>query len=242
MSMIEANKTPEYAIPCPKCGKEHCFVPNYNYNVLDSTVSCECGYDFYVFASGGFRIIIPKGEAESEKIVRAMRKFVVATGRCPDIPPELYEDTVEMAVNDMSAEQLDIEDLMAYALEQYQVDAYGDYFFTLETLDDMFELLTRDRDVLLTRKKDEVEVKEQRPKNRGKFGFDADESNLTHFYKYRLKRNAGKTAGKTGSIDKATGAGRTAGDITETECAIHITIGQGLLHTTAPMKAESVPN
>ncbi|MBQ8921759.1 MAG: hypothetical protein IJ060_06315 [Oscillospiraceae bacterium] len=241
--MIEANKTQEYAIPCPKCGKEHCFMPNYNYSVLDSTVSCECGYDFYVFASGGFRIIMPKCEAESERIVRAMRKFVVATGRCPDISPELYEDIAEMTVNDTPVEQFDIEDLIVYALEQYQTDAYGDYFFTLETLDDMFELLTRDRDVLLTRKKNEVEVKEQRPKNRGKFGFHADESNLTHFCKYRLKRKARKT----GSTSKAGGTGgtdtiKTAEDITETESTIHITIGQGLLHTTPPIKADSIPS
>ena len=88
--MTEENREGRnrYIFPCPRCGKQHCS----DSAIFDDRVSCSCGFDFYAFACGDLRIVMPWDEASYEPIARALRKFVVATGRCQDIPPELYDD------------------------------------------------------------------------------------------------------------------------------------------------------
>lgn len=91
MSMIETKTTTEYIIPCPCCGRKHSFKAEY----VDRLIDCECGFVCYAFAVDDFRIIMSKSEAENDAIVRSMRRFVVSTRRCTDIPPELYMDADE---------------------------------------------------------------------------------------------------------------------------------------------------
>ena len=58
---------------------------------MDDLINCDCGFSFYVFVDKGLRIMMTPQEASYEPIVRAMRRFVVATGRCQDIDPSLLE-------------------------------------------------------------------------------------------------------------------------------------------------------
>jgi len=79
---------PGQTVFCPRCGKKH-YCPT---GVMDEHIKCGCGLHFYAFANKGLRIIMPTDEAGYEPIARALRRFVVSTGRCTDIPPELYQD------------------------------------------------------------------------------------------------------------------------------------------------------
>ena len=70
---------------CPKCKKKHYSA----YALMNEFVNCECGYSFYAFADKGLHIMIPAQETRIDQIVRAMRRFVVTTGRCR--PEEAHE-------------------------------------------------------------------------------------------------------------------------------------------------------
>lgn len=72
-------------------------------------------------------------EAGFEPIARAMRRFVVATGRCQDIDPRLLEDTDQIPKVEMQERNLDEE--LAQLLEEYQLAAFGECYITRELID-----------------------------------------------------------------------------------------------------------
>ena len=162
MSMIETKMTTEYIISCPRCGEKHVFSAEY----IDGMLDCKCGFEGYVFAVGDFRIIMTKAEAQNESVVRSMRRFVVSTGRCTDIPPELYMDEHELRelhectsnVSGVYVRDYDLEVELNHVLEEYQVEAFGKCLLTKELLDSICECLSEDRDIELRRKKDGIEI------------------------------------------------------------------------------------
>ena len=164
MSMIETKMTTEYVISCPRCGKQHIFSAEY----VDGMLDCKCGFEGYAFAVGDFRIIMTKAEAQNESVVRSMRRFVVSTGRCTDIPPELYMDEHELRelrectsnVSGMYVRDYDLEEELNRVLEEYQVEAFGECLLTKELLDSICECLSEEKDIELRRKKDGIEISE----------------------------------------------------------------------------------
>lgn len=151
----------EYSISCPRCGKAHIFKTDY----VDNIIECECGFGCYAFAVGDFRIIMSKAEAENEEVVRSMRRFVISTGRCEDIPPELYMDDCSSGNSDYYfVRDYDIEGILEQVLEEYQESGFGEYLVTKELLDSICESLSNGRDVELKRKKDSVEIIELKKK------------------------------------------------------------------------------
>jgi hypothetical protein len=162
--MIEAITTQEYCIPCPKCGKKHTFSGCY----VDSMIDCECGFGYYAFAAGDFRIVMSQEEAGSEEVVRAMRRFVVSTGRCTDIPPELYDMDREMPTPNAGpsfyVREYDLEDELEHVLREYQVSAFGECLFTRELMDSICESLSAGKDIELKRKKDGIDIIELKKK------------------------------------------------------------------------------
>lgn len=164
MSMIETKMTTEYVISCPRCGEQHIFSAEY----IDGMLDCKCGFEGYAFAVGDFRIIMTKAEAQNESVVRSMRRFVVSTGRCTDIPPELYMDEHELRelhectsnVSGVYVRDYDLEEELNRVLEEYQVEAFGEYLLTKELLDSICECLSEEKDIELRRKKDGIEISE----------------------------------------------------------------------------------
>ncbi len=152
MTKGSAAKTKRYMLLCPRCGKRH-----YSDGaIFDDRVSCSCGFDFYAFAADDLRIIMPWAEAKYEPILRAMRKLVVTTGRCTDIPPELYED--------YGSNYPDLEVTLDRALKEHQTDAFGTCYISAEQLDLICEILEKNYDVELKCKKGHLEIRESRMK------------------------------------------------------------------------------
>ena len=152
MTNGSAAKTKRYTLLCPRCGKRH-----YSDGaIFDDRVSCSCGFDFYAFAADDLRIIMPWAEVKCEPILRAMRKLVVTTGRCTDIPPELYEDYGNYYPY--------LEETLDRALNEHQVDAFGTCYISAEQLDLICEILEKNYDVELRCKKGHLEIRESRMK------------------------------------------------------------------------------
>ena len=139
---------------CPKCHKEHHGASSY----MDDLINCDCGFSFYVFVDKGLRIMMTPQEASYEPIVRAMRRFVVATGRCQDIDPSLLEYTDQIPYVDIK--ERDLDDELARALEDYQLAAFGECYITKELVDSICKAFERNYDVILNKKKDGVEIRE----------------------------------------------------------------------------------
>lgn len=165
--MIDAINTQVkgYSIPCPKCGRVHDFEADY----IDRIIDCDCGFGYYAFAAGDFRIVMSKAEAGCEDIVRSMRRFVVTTGRCRDIPPELYaeEGQLEPGPNAHFAcyvREYDLVDELEHVLQEYQLSAFGECLFTRELIDSVCESLSDGKDVELKRKKDGIDIIELKKK------------------------------------------------------------------------------
>ena len=134
--MIEEKRTGRkiHIFPCPRCGKKHYL----DGAIFDDRVSCSCGFDFYAFAAGELSIILPWEEANSEPIARALRKLVVVTGRCLDIPPELYKD-----------DHLSINSMLDEIITEHQIDKYGICVITQEQLELICKSLLSGDDVEL---------------------------------------------------------------------------------------------
>ena len=139
---------------CPKCQKKHYSA----YALMDAYIDCECGFSFYAFVDKGLRIMMTPQEANFEPIARAMRRFVVATGRCQDIDPRLLEYTDGMPSVDVQERDLDEE--VTRALEDYQLAAFGECYITKELIDSICKAFERNYDVALNKKKDGVDVRE----------------------------------------------------------------------------------
>jgi len=162
--MIETKAAMEYVISCPRCGEQHIFSAEY----VDGMLDCKCGFEGYAFAVGDFRIIMTKAEAQNEAVVRSMRRFVVSTGRCTDIPPELYMDEHELCelcectsnVSGVYMRDYDLEEELNRVLEEYQVSAFGECLLTKELLDSICACLSEEKDIELRRKKDGIEISE----------------------------------------------------------------------------------
>ena len=95
-------------------------------------------------------------EANYEPIARAMRRFVVATGRCQDIDPRLLEDTGER----VEMKERDLDEEVRRALEDYQLAAFGECYITKELIDSICKAFEKNYDVALNKKKDGVDVRE----------------------------------------------------------------------------------
>lgn len=70
--------------------------------------------------------MIPAQETRIDQIVRAMRRFVVTTGRCQNIDPKLLEYTEEESIVKKQERDLDAE--FASLLEEYQIVVFGDCY------------------------------------------------------------------------------------------------------------------
>ncbi len=148
------------AVFCPKCHKKHCS----EYVLINKFICCECGCNFYVFADKGLQIIIPAQEAKIDQVVRAMRRFVVMTGRCQDIDPELLGFSDEEP--DTYLRERDLQTELAKLLEEYQVEYFGDCFITNEVVDSICMAFGHNADVQLKKQKDGVDICEMKKPKR----------------------------------------------------------------------------
>ena len=138
---------------CPRCGKAHYS----QYQVMDAYFDCECGVRFYAFSDTGLQITMPSSEAGYEPIARAMRRFVVATGRCTDIPPELYQDENGQFYFG-SYRETDVEDELERALEHFQTEYFGECFLTNELIYSICESFQNGIDVELRKQKKGIDI------------------------------------------------------------------------------------
>lgn len=138
---------------CPRCGKAHFS----QYQIMDTYIDCECGTRFYAFADTGLQITMPSSEAGYEPIARAMRRFVVATGRCTDIPQELYQDENGQYYLGNYREK-DVEDELDRALEQFQIEFFGDCFLTNDLIYSICESFQNGIDVELRKQKKGIDI------------------------------------------------------------------------------------
>lgn len=145
---------------CPKCHKEHYGA----YPLMDEFINCECGFSFYAFVDRGLRIMMTPQEAMFEPIARAMRRFVVATGRCQDIDPKLLEYTDQ--IPSLDVQERDLDDELARVLEEYQLAAFGECFITRELIDSICKFFGNNMDVVLMKQKDGVDIREMKKPKR----------------------------------------------------------------------------
>jgi hypothetical protein len=131
---------------------------------MNEFVNCECGYSFYAFADKGLHIMIPAQETRIDQIVRAMRRFVVTTGRCQDIDPKLLEYTEEDPIVNKQERDLDVE--FASLLEEYQIVVFGDCYITREVIDSIYKAFEHNADVVLKKQKDGVDISEMKKPTR----------------------------------------------------------------------------
>lgn len=138
-------------IYCPRCRKAH-----YSHAaVMDEYISCGCGLSFYAFSCKGLQIIMPPDEAGYEPIARELRRLVVATGRCTDIPPELYQDEdgqLYFGLDADSAEKLEL------ALAEFQKDVFDNSYITKDMVYSICESFEDGHDVELRKQKTGVDV------------------------------------------------------------------------------------
>lgn len=145
-------------VVCPACHREH---PRPKV-LVDDFIDCECGHRFYAFVCGELRITMPQEEACCEQIARAMRCFVVSTGRCTDIPRRLLLEE--------DPEDWFIDEELEHLLAEYQSEAYGECFISKEILDSICDSLSCGHDVELKKQKNRVDVIEltkKKPPNSG---------------------------------------------------------------------------
>ena len=139
---------------CPKCRRAHFST----YPIMDEYIACECGFRFYAFSDSGLKITMPQEEAGYEPIARAMRRFVVSTGRCSDIPPELYQDENGQYYFGVAAREADIEEALEQALDQFQMEYFGEAFLTKDAIYSICESFQDGHDVELRKQKKRVDV------------------------------------------------------------------------------------
>ena len=155
---IEGNKR-EYVV-CPRCRRVHYSRKSVDDYIkapfMDEIVDCGCGLSFYAFSRSGLSITIPAGEAISASVVQAVRRFVIATGRCTDSPYVLYQDECGQLCYAFPGQ--DIDDLLDDVLERYQSDHFGDIILTKDMIYSIGEILKGGGDVELRKKKDGVDI------------------------------------------------------------------------------------
>ena len=165
MNTVYEDQEEEYQgkgqmVICPKCHREH-FSP---YELLDEFMDCECGFSFYAFAFKGLRIIMTPEEASYEPIARAMRRFIISTGRCTDIPPHLYMEPNGESEFEMTVQERDLDTDMESILEEYQMTVFGQCFLTRELLCSICESFEHGHDIELKKQKDHVDIIELKKK------------------------------------------------------------------------------
>lgn len=139
---------------CPRCRRVH----RCREAVFDSYVDCGCGYSFYAFAYKGLRIIMPPNEAGYEPFARAMRRFVVTTGRCTDIPSHLYQDEDGQLYFGFLKQDADQEEQLENDLERFQEEFFGEAYLTKDMIYSICELFREGHDVELRKQKKGVTV------------------------------------------------------------------------------------
>ncbi len=156
----EEYKCKGQTVICPRCRREH-FSP---YLVMDEYVNCECGFRFYAFADRGLNIIMTPEEVGYEPVARAMRRFIVSTGRCTDIPPSLYLEPSGSVEYDVSVEEKDLDTVLEETLEEYQATVFGQCYLTRELICSIYDSFESGHDVELKKQKDRVDVIELKKK------------------------------------------------------------------------------
>ncbi len=150
----KVGKQSSERVLCPRCGKAHYS----DCAIMDTFVDCGCGMRFYAFSNSGLQITIPSSEAGCEPIARAMRRFVVATGRCLDIPPELYQDESGQYYFGYNALETDAEEELERVLEQFQTEFFNDYYLTKDLIYSICENFQNGNDVELRKQKKGVDI------------------------------------------------------------------------------------
>lgn len=156
----EEYKGKGQTVICPRCRREH-FSP---YLVMDEYVNCECGFRFYAFADRGLNIIMTPEEVGYEPVARAMRRFIVSTGRCTDIPPSLYLEPSGSVEYDVTVEEKDLDTVLEETLEEYQTAVFGQCYLTRELICSICDSFESGHDVELKKQKDRVDVIELKKK------------------------------------------------------------------------------
>ena len=142
------------SVICPRCHRVH-----YSRTaIMDEYIDCSCGLSFYAFSCKGLRIIMPANEAGCESVARAMRKFVVSTGRCTDIPPALYQDEDGQLCFGFLKQSLDIDEQLEIGLERYQSEYFGECYLTKEMVYTICESFKNGIDVELRKQKKGVDI------------------------------------------------------------------------------------
>ena len=125
---------------------------------MDEYIDCSCGLSFYAFSCKGLRIIMPAYEAGFESVAREMRKFVVSTGRCTDIPSELYQDEDVQLCFSFLKHSSDIDEQLDIALEGFQSEYFGESYLTKEMVYTICESFQNGNDVELRKQKKSVDI------------------------------------------------------------------------------------
>ena len=144
----------EQEVFCPQCHRAHYS----GYAVMDEYINCECGSRFYAFSCSGLKITMPQDEAGYEPIARAMRRFVVTTGRCSDIPPELYQDENGQYYFGAPKKEEDVEAELEQALEQFQMETFGEIILSKDVIYAICESFQDGHDVELRKQKKRVDI------------------------------------------------------------------------------------
>lgn len=141
-------------ILCPRCHK-----PHYSSRpIMDEYIDCDCGFRFYAFSCQDLKITMLPEEASYEPVVRNLRRFVVSTGRCTDIPQHLYQDEDGQYCFDIGLRNEDADEVLERALESFQLETFGESFLTVDLIGSICESFLDGNDVELRKQKDRVDI------------------------------------------------------------------------------------
>ena len=87
-----------------------------------------------------------------------MRRFVVSTGRCNDIPAHLYMDEDGQYCFDIAKQNEDMEEVLERSLETFQLEVFGECFLTIDLLGSICESFLEGHDVELRKQKNRVDI------------------------------------------------------------------------------------
>ena len=146
--MRNTDKNGQFYFFCPYCHRIQVMQTPF----MDGFIDCTCRNRFYAYADCGVSLVMPADVVSREPATGAVHRFLRSIG-----------DNSSMmggGPDDNSRKRL------VRALEEYQLECFGESRITVEVLDFVNNAFRRDKGVVLTNKKDDIDLREMAPPKR----------------------------------------------------------------------------
>ena len=146
--MRNNDKNGQFYFFCPYCHRIQVMQTPF----MDGFIDCTCRNRFYAYADYGVSLVMPAGVVSREPVLGAVHRFLKSIGD---------NSTMMGGGPDENSRQR-----LVKALEEYQLEFFGESRITVEVLDFVNNAFKRDKGVVLTNKKDDIDLREMAPPKR----------------------------------------------------------------------------